>query len=330
MTSNQTTAPITVASPPLGAEPAPVVTATPSQQGPGRQIRLAREAAHLSVEELAQQTKLAKSTLDALERDDFTLLNEAVYIRGYYRKVAKALSIAGQDLISAYEGMVKPKAPPAPTKLLLGSGDNGPQRVRRRLGWSWLLAIIIIGGLLFLALRFVGHTPSPAAGLSESLSTVDGTAPKPASATAEPSGSAATPLSSAPVSELPSTSTAPAAPPPADAAAAPTPAAELGSAAASTSVTAPSAPASSTASAAGTAGLVLDFKSTSWVRVEDSYGKVLLSGVIQAGQHQAVDGRRPLSVFLGNAHGVAVSYAGKSIDLAPYTKDNATARFSVP
>ncbi|MDB5987596.1 MAG: hypothetical protein JWR16_2649 [Nevskia sp.] len=325
MTSNQTPDPTAVTSPSLGTEAAPAITATSSQLGPGRQIRLAREALQLSLEELAQQTKLARLTLEALERDDFALLNEAVYIRGYYRKVAKALSIAEQDLISAYEGMVKPKAPPAPTKLLLGSGDNGPQRVRRRPGWSWLLAIVVIGGLLFLALRFVGHTPSSTAGLSETLSPVEGGTAKPAaSSPAESAPSGATTLSSAPVSDLPSASTSTA---PADVAAAPPPATDT--------PPPPPAPAAAPASDAAVAannanGLVLSFKSTSWVRVEDTYGKVLLSGVIQAGAHQAVDGRRPLSVFLGNARGVSASYAGKPIDLNLYTKDNATARFSVP
>ena len=96
MTSNQTSTPSAVASPSLGPDPAPAVTSAPSQQGPGRLMRLAREAVPLSLEELARQTKLAKPTLEALERDDFLMLNEAVYIRGYYRKVAKALSISEQ------------------------------------------------------------------------------------------------------------------------------------------------------------------------------------------------------------------------------------------
>ena len=331
------------------AETAPAVTATPSSQGPGRRIRLARDAAKLSLEELAQQTKLAKPTLEALERDDFTLLNEAVYIRGYYRKVAKALSISESDLIVAYEGMVQPKAPPAPTKLLLGSGDNGPQRARRRPGLSWLLAVVVIGGLLFIASRFVGHTPNANAPVPGApVVGEDGTA-KPAASDNESAAAGSTPLQVAPMGEststpaaepatsgnastnatttnLPSSSTG-TTPAESSAPAAVAPSAQPTSTPSVISTTTPSAADSAAASANGVA---LMFKSTSWVPIEDTYGKVLLSGVMQAGEHQAVDGRRPLSVFLGNAPGVSVTVSGKPLDLKPYTKENATARFSVP
>jgi cytoskeleton protein RodZ len=75
----------------------------------------------------------------------------------------------------------------------------------------------------------------------------------------------------------------------------------------------------------------LDFKATSWVRVEDDNGKVLLSGVIQQGDHQVLSGKAPYSVFLGNAPGVKLEYHGAAVDLASHTraKDN-TARLSVP
>jgi cytoskeleton protein RodZ len=88
----------------------------------------------------------------------------------------------------------------------------------------------------------------------------------------------------------------------------------------------------STPSAIPAAGgaLVLGFASTSWVRVEDVSGKVLLSGVVQGGDRETVSGRPPYSLFLGNAPGVTVEYQGRPIDLRPYTKSNDTARLNVP
>jgi len=331
MTPNQTINP-------AAAEAAPHTAISASLRGPGLQIRAAREAATMSLEALAQQTKLAKPTLDALERDDFILLNEPVYIRGYYRKVAKALSIAERDLISAYEAVVQQKGPPVPTKLLLGSGDNGLHRARRRSGWSWLLAVILIGALLFLALHFVSHAPPPVVttvgGLSETLSSTESGK---SSSAAAPESSINTASSNATV--LPSTPMSEASSSPASAAgnganatsasASTSPAKIPASAASTTANPAGDTPAGSNEAAAGT-GLSLNFKATSWVRIEDTYGKVLLSGVMQAGTHQSIDGRRPLAVFLGNAPGVSVTDAGKPINIAPYVKDNATARFSVP
>jgi cytoskeleton protein RodZ len=62
-------------------------------KGPGRLVREARERARLSTEDLAAQIKLARNTLDAIERDDFAQLNEPVYVRGYYRKLSKVLPV---------------------------------------------------------------------------------------------------------------------------------------------------------------------------------------------------------------------------------------------
>ena len=80
-------------------------TPTSSRQGPGRLVREARERARLSTEDLAAQIKLARVTLDAIERDDFAQLNEPVYVRGYYRKLAKVLPVTEAELISAYEAV---------------------------------------------------------------------------------------------------------------------------------------------------------------------------------------------------------------------------------
>jgi cytoskeleton protein RodZ len=41
-------------------------------------------------------------------------------------------------------------------------------------------------------------------------------------------------------------------------------------------------------------------------------------------------GKPPYSLFIGNGPGVIVEYDGKPVDLAPYIKQNQTARFSVP
>jgi cytoskeleton protein RodZ len=76
--------------------------------------------------------------------------------------------------------------------------------------------------------------------------------------------------------------------------------------------------------------LTLDFKAPSWARVEDSTGKLLLSGVIPSGAHQVLGGKAPYSVFLGNAPGVSVQYQGHPFNVSSFVKSNDTARFSVP
>ncbi|HWY25195.1 MAG TPA: RodZ domain-containing protein [Nevskia sp.] len=319
------------------AQPAASTDASESvRQGPGRLIRLARERARIGLPELAGLTKLAPATLEALERDDFTVLNEPVYVRGYYRKCAKALSIPEQELLVAYEKMVAPRAPTAPTKLLLGGSNTGSslKKNRRRAGtpwWLWLIAVALLVGIAAFVLREgPGESRAPAEPAAPRAVPAEPPASAPAPPTPVPEAGVARPLSTNELSTTPAESgqsqvAAGTAAEPAPQAVAPAAAQPAAPAAGEPAATAPAA------AAASADALTLEFKATSWVRVEDAGGKVLLSGVIQQGDRQVVAGKPPYSLFLGNAPGVGVSYHGKAVDLAAYTraKDN-TARLSVP
>jgi cytoskeleton protein RodZ len=315
-----------------------------SRQGPGRLIRLGRERARIGVAELAALTKLAPATLEALERDDFGMLSEPVYVRGYYRKCAKALALSEQELLSAYEKMVGPRAPQAPTKLLLGGTDTGSslKKNRRRSTapwWLWLIGVVL---LVVLAAWFLREDPnSHHAALSDTtkpLAAADDTvaappaAAKPQSineAATAPADSGADATAQAETTHAASPSAAPvaSAAPPAAATPSPMPAPAPATAAAAA---APAPAGTAPAGPAPEGALTLDFTSTSWVRVEDSRGKVLLSGVIQAGDHQVLPGKAPYSLFLGNAPGVNVQFKDQVVDLKPYTKSNDTAHLTVP
>jgi cytoskeleton protein RodZ len=322
-----------------------------SRQGPGRLIRLARERARLGVPELAALTKLAPATLEALERDDFSVLSEPVYVRGYYRKCAKALAMSEQELLGAYEKLVAPRAPTAPTKLLLGGSSTGSslKKNRRKAGSPWWLWLIGVAVIVAVAAWFLREEPGEHRGAPPDAPRPAPSAEAPpvvAPAAAPAAEAGAKPLSTNELSTTPSERgvAAPAAAEPAPAPAKPTLATALSApppvavpppapAAAPVPAVAPVVTAAAPAAAepAGPNALKLGFKATSWVRIEDAGGKVLLAGVIQGGDRQVLNGRAPYSVFLGNGPGVTIEYQGKSVDVAHYTraKDN-TARFTVP
>jgi cytoskeleton protein RodZ len=301
-------------------EPSPNPPPEAPRQGPGRLIRQARERAGLSVEELAAQLKLSRPTLEALERDDFATLNEPVYVRGYYRKCAKALALSEAELLAAYQQLVKPKTPRPPTKLLLGSGNGFGGTRHYALRWWWALAVVLV--IVLFASWLLREGPETRIGGKESaLPPVIPAAIAPPSATAQPAAPAA-PAAAPPGEPLTAATAAPQAP---SAPLQPTPQ-PVAPAPASAPAAAPAPALSATAPQA----LALDFKSTSWVRIEDASGKLLLSGVIQAGAREVVSGKPPYSLFLGNAPGVRVEYGGRPVDLTPYIKDNDTARLTVP
>jgi cytoskeleton protein RodZ len=135
------------------AMPPPAADAPPS---PGALLRQARERAGLGAEDLAGQLKLAKGTLEALERDDFAALSEPVYVRGYYRKIAKVLPVAENELINAYNARLKPpQSTPAMRRLPLAGGvAAGASRNARGPGIGLVIgAVILVGVLIALMTR---------------------------------------------------------------------------------------------------------------------------------------------------------------------------------
>lgn len=276
-----------------------IPTSNAGGQGPGRLVRQAREQLKLSLEDLAAQIKLSRFTLDAIERDDFAQLNEPVYVRGYYRKLSKVLPVAEADLMAAYERVAGHKTPPHPSKLILAGGPELGSG--RRISFKLAMAIILLG-LVIGALAFWGKNR-----------TLLPTVTPPA---IETTPSETKPESAAPTTEAP----APATPSPEAAVAAPV-----------TAASAASEPVSAVAMPANATGpLQIQFNGSSWTEVKDATGKVLLSGLVESGSNQALDGKPPFVVFLGNAPGVKITYNGQQVDTSQYHRGDNTARITLP
>lgn len=271
---------------------------------PGAMIREARERAHFSLEDMAAHTKLARSTLDALERDDYNALLEPVYVRGYYRKCAKVLEMDEERLIAAYRARVSPRSPEAPSKLRLASGTELGSSSRLPVSMAVLAAVVAIVACAFLWFaRDRSDSYPPASSVGGGAEQVSATAIPAEQLMVEPPAAETTDEAGPAVN--------------ADAAAVPAPPA-------TTDEASPPAP----AAAPGT--LRLRFTQTSWVRVDDGGGKTLINEMRRGGSEETFSGQLPLSVFLGNAPGVQVEYEGRSVDVTPFVRDNNTARFSVP
>lgn len=287
--------------------PASAPLAETYRESPGAQIREARERRGYSLDDLAIQTKLSRSALDALERDDFGALLEPVYVRGYYRKCAKVLGLSDQRLIEAYTKQVTPKTPQLPAKLRLASGTDlgSGTRLPVPLAIGAAVLAVVVCGAVWMA-REGGELSAP-----QTTST----------------------LHFAPTAAEEPTSESMAAMTPADAAIF----AQVSDPVVTTTADAPAAAATEVASAAtplvpttGSDGAVLKFGSKSWVRIDDAQGKVLLRGEFAAGETRAVQGAAPLNVHLGNASAVKVEYGGQAVDFSSQMRSSGTARFTLP
>jgi len=94
-------------------------------------------------------------------------------------------------------------------------------------------------------------------------------------------------------------------------------------------VPAPAVATAESASAPTAAGPVaLKFHGTSWVEVRDATGAIVAQLTGRAGDTQAVNGRAPFDVILGNAAAADVTWQGQPFDTTPYTRQN-VARFTL-
>lgn len=307
-------------------------------QSPGQLLRQARERMDLTIEEVAVRSRLPKSVLEALEKDDFLHLGEAVYVRGYYRKYAAVLNMSDAVLIDAYQRLAQPQAASTPSKPLLLPDDLGPslyrrhRRTRRGGWWRWVafLCLIVLIGWIWHFFSHMQSVPAPfKVGLAEP--SVGATHKVPAKS----QKGFSPPANSISVMAAPSSVSSPVKSSKARAVGR-QPTTSLKASVNSTRSSSDSSKSTIGTNNAETDGkgnvdaLTLSFRQTSWVRIEDSTGKILLSGLIKAGKRKTLLGKPPYSVFLGNAPGVSIKYKGHNVDLKSYTKSNSTARFAVP
>jgi len=78
----------------------------------GKQLRQAREARNLSLEQIAQATRIRVRYLQALEAEQFELLPSTAQVRGFLRAYAAQLHLDPVPLLAALDGETSPPPPP--------------------------------------------------------------------------------------------------------------------------------------------------------------------------------------------------------------------------
>lgn len=262
--------------------------ATPlSLHGIGRLLAEARERAGLTLEDAAAQLRLGARQVKALEAGDMEALPGPAFVRGFIRNYAKLLRIDAGPLLDAYRA----HAPGSSHGQISLHSENIPIVGRERRAWqpfaaaAVALGLALGGGMAYLDyVADQGEKPVPAA------AALPPPLPKPA----------ATPPT------LP-------AEPPSPAPAATPPAAEgLGVLQPPTTAAPPLA----------NATLRLSFSQAGWVSVRDRDDREIFNKTPPAGSSEVVEGLPPLSVVLGNAGGVQLTFNDKPVDLVPHTTAN--------
>jgi cytoskeleton protein RodZ len=314
----------------------PLPPATPAPDGPGAVLKKARERAGLSLDQVAQQLKLAPRQVKALEDEDFGQLPGRTFARGFVRNYARLLNLDSDHLLAQLPDATLAPALASPLLHSTGTtiGEVPTTRVVRPAATRWLIPLVLVACIVGAGAYEWYRSGMTLTKRAEPAAPTAAVQP-----TKMPAGIAQTelpnPLSGAPAADqAPAENRTPAsiAPSP-TAAAGPSASGQPSTAPATTSAAAVApvvaeAPASS-AVAEPPAPLVLTYRGPSWTDVRDSRGQVLLTRLVPAGSEQQIRGTAPFDVTIGNARAVTLVYRGKQIDLARYTHQN-IARLRLP
>jgi len=276
--------------------------------GVGAVLARARAVRGLTIGDVALQLKFAPRQIEALEQERFEQLPPGTFSRGMVRAYARLLKLDAEPLVQQVAArVVVPDNAHAVVAARRPIPITDSARRSNRVYAGLSLAVLgVIGIVLFqwqsertdaARLNFVAAAQVPLSPSQLPLST-------PAAAT-----ETALPQAGQPLASL-----TPIAPP-------------------STVAPAEAAPTQATVSgprraADGKRRIRMKFERESWVEIKDGGGKTLISQLNPAGTEQAVEGRPPFEVIVGNAQHVRLSYDDRPVDLAPHVKVE-VARFTL-
>lgn len=69
----------------------------------GSMMQQARESAGLSLDDVAEATKIRSSILAAMEADDFSHCGGDVYARGQLRSIATVVGLDPEDVVESFD-----------------------------------------------------------------------------------------------------------------------------------------------------------------------------------------------------------------------------------
>ena len=334
-------------------------TPAPTHELPGHVLKARREAMGWSVEQIADQLKLAPRQVVALEAGDYDSLPPAAVVRGFVRGYAKVVKVDAAPLVAAIPvdvaaaaadasaGMRRERVAPTMPKVRY---PNHGKRSRFPVG-ALVLGVVVIGGAAaawqFGLFDMNGDAPAtattevapptvPANGgvAAPALPPVTETTAAPGAVTTDTTlQSPSVPLISVPPVQsadpaAPATGTAPATAPgtqPAVTQPAVQPPAQQPGAA---PVTPPAATAAAAApAAAGPDALVFDVKQDSWIEVRGASG-ALVSRLVKAGSTETVNVTGPVTLVVGNPNGVSATLRGAPLAL-PKLKNSNVSRIKI-
>ncbi|MFO7594043.1 MAG: RodZ family helix-turn-helix domain-containing protein [Pseudomonadota bacterium] len=310
-----------------------------AQQFPGKRLRAAREAAGLSLTDVAVQLRINERMIVALEEDNYDALPAATFASGYLRSYARILGLPEEEFVKPIGGTSEP---PNIVSTIGSKEQLNSRDLPVRLVTYLLIGVVLVSVVMWWYTQHGAPELTAAESQNDELMSGQETKPPVQERTGgellaeDETGDTLVEEEALEVNDVDSVEEV------AEVEAAPEE--EAANDAAMSQAIATKAPASQP-DARETAAekqrtpspitastpistLEIRYQSDSWTEVSDSAGRQLAYGLIKAGKTLVLKGEAPFRVFVGYAPGVMVYYNGDLFDHSPFQRRD-VARFRV-
>lgn len=142
---------------------------TPVDPVVGPVLAAARTRVGLSVDQLAERTRIRPHVIESIELDDFGPCGGDFYARGHLRTLGRVLGVDAEPLVASYDERYagEPVDPRRVFEADLATAGGGLRGPRGRVNWSVLVAAVMGVVLLWSVARLVTDDPAPVTGQVE-------------------------------------------------------------------------------------------------------------------------------------------------------------------
>jgi cytoskeleton protein RodZ len=259
----------------------------------GERLQREREMRGITLQEIAEATKIGTRSLRALEQEQFDKLPGGIFNKGFVRAYARYLGIDEEQAVADYLAAAKASEEPAEPKHEEVEAASAETPISTGTPWLAFAVIVVVAvvaaGGWYLYNRRKAQPGAP---------------PPPAQETSVPAAPAALPSSSVPAAPSPTPAVTPATAAPTSA-----PAASDKKAAA---VPTELAAGASVSSETSPITLRIRARADSWMRITAD-DKLVMSEILGASQEKVVRADRTIVLDIGNAGGVEITQNGKPL-----------------
>ena len=145
------------------------------ERSPGCLLREAREAAGLSISDVADRLHLLQSVVSSLEKDCYERMRGEIFVKGYMRNYAKLLGLDDKQLLELYLGQRADRGPGEAlsrnTARRSVQGQKSGGRIRR---FGVLALLVAMAALMFMFNRDPAPQRSTGTGQAVVVETIGG------------------------------------------------------------------------------------------------------------------------------------------------------------